>query len=116
MISEPHGSWITVLDRIERDLADTIERTQVQEPAPPGEKRPDWNPLAVLDDHLGQLEQHLARADAGAAETDALLASSVAELRRWLDAVEVTRRRLTQSPTGPMPSRTPPAVAADPAP
>ncbi len=95
MISEPHAvAWIAVLDRIEQNLAASLERIVEPGPTSPERSGAVWNPLALLDDHLGRLQERLVSAEASAAETDALLASAVRDLQHWFDTFGKARQRL----------------------
>jgi hypothetical protein len=94
MFAEPHASWIATLDRIEQTIAAALEQTEDQSLTSPEEPGPSWNSLALFEDHLGSLEDLPGRAEASAAETEALLAIATGDLQTWLEAVATVRARV----------------------
>jgi hypothetical protein len=94
--TRPAEGWTDVFDRMQETLAETLAATPEPE-APAGEPPAAVPPaLEQLDGQLAQLQAGLDEAERKAAETDAWLRAEAEALQRWLDALQVNRRKLAE--------------------
>jgi hypothetical protein len=101
MSTESHAiAWIPVLDRIEQRLLESLAQAPLPEPASPPGQDPLGDPLARLQDPLGQAQQRLVGIAADVADTDALLAAAAMDLRQWQDHFVASKQKLTDWATG----------------
>jgi hypothetical protein len=86
-----------VLDRLESTLDRSLALAEEPALAPPPTERAapaERAPLRRLDERLAALQDALDRAEANAAEVDALLAAEAERAQRYIESLAASRQKL----------------------